>query len=285
MEDGDAERECQSVATRSRASMRGSPYFSRMETSAGFPPPEEPPVVAGRRVDWTPRDVVLALLAFAGAFLIVPIIPALVLYAIFDDTDSRGFLLGASALNAVIYIIIIGIAVYFTIGKYGGGLSRLGIDAPKWSTLGWGLATLVGALVVAFAWAGIVYFVEPLQQGCADQVPIEIREDAVLLAVSGVLAIGFAPITEEAFFRGFLLPGLSRWSGIVVAVVLSAVLFSGAHLLGNPLLWRTFPLFAAIGVVFALGYLKSGNLLSTVLAHALFNTIGVISIAVTECEP
>lgn len=227
----------------------------------------------------------LGIVCFLGAFLLVPLIPYLVLLAVFDDDESRGFLLGATALNVVVYGVIVAVAAYFTWGKYGGGWSRLGFERPRWSTLWWGLAAFVGAYAASVAWGLFVQVFETLQQSCDDQVPMYIRDDPVVLAALAVSAIVFAPVAEEAFFRGFLFPGIARFAGVAAGVVLSGVLFGLAHLVGNPTLWKSAAQFSLIGIVFALAYWKSGNLLSTVLAHTLFNTIGVIAIVAVECEP
>ncbi|HXK33981.1 MAG TPA: type II CAAX endopeptidase family protein [Dehalococcoidia bacterium] len=254
-------------------------------TAGSSPPPGEPVEVAGRRIDWTPRDVVLGIMAFLGAFLLVPLIPFVILLVIFDDDESRGFLLSATALNILVYGVIIAVAAYFTFGKYGGGWSRLGFGRPRWPTLWWGLAAFAGAYLASVAWGLFVQLFESLEQSCDDQVPLYIRDDPVVLAALGLSAIVFAPVAEETFFRGFLFPGIARFAGVAAGVVLSGVLFGLAHLVGNPTLWKSAAQFSLIGIVFALAYWKSGNLLSVVLAHMLFNTLGVIAIVAVECEP
>ena len=57
--------------------------------------------------------------------------------------------------------------------------------------------------------------------------------------------MAFAPPCEELFFRGFLFPGLARRWGVAAAIVVSGILFSGAHLLP-----KSFIPIAGVGMVF-----------------------------------
>ena len=82
-----------------------------------------------------------------------------------------------------------------------------------------------------------------------------------------------APLVEELFFRGYLVRALcghySRWLSLVV----SAALFAFVHLLGG-VGWDALPLFA-FGLLLGWGYVRTGNLLCSVSAHALNNLIVV----------
>jgi membrane protease YdiL (CAAX protease family) len=73
---------------------------------------------------------------------------------------------------------------------------------------------------------------------------------------------------EETFFRGFLFGGLrGRW-GFFAAALASGLLFAVAHI--DPLVFIPF---TAVGMIFAWGYVYSGSLLASVIAHLLFNSI------------
>ncbi len=93
----------------------------------------------------------------------------------------------------------------------------------------------------------------------------------VLLVVVG------APISEELFFRGMLQRATtSKWGpivgGIVTTVAFTAIHFNGAGL--KP----TVALFATIGTVavfFAILVHKTKSLLPAIVAHCLFNAIGI----------
>lgn len=86
-------------------------------------------------------------------------------------------------------------------------------------------------------------------------------------------------VTEEAFFRGFLLAGfarlLERWkAGTAIALVLSAVLFGMAHARGGlPLV-----LLAAIaGLFYGGAYLRTRRIEGAILTHFTLNAVHFIA--------
>ena len=86
-------------------------------------------------------------------------------------------------------------------------------------------------------------------------------------------------VTEEAFFRGFLLAGLARsmsgWrAGPAVAVVVSTVLFGLAHAAGGPLL-VVFATLAGFG--YAAAYLRSGRIEGAILTHFALNAVHFVA--------
>lgn len=87
-------------------------------------------------------------------------------------------------------------------------------------------------------------------------------------------AVFFAPMAEEAFFRGLLYPLLrARWRP-TAAVVVSGLLFGAAHL--NPGL--LLPLSLG-GMLLAFVYERTGSLVASGLGHALLNlTVSLISL-------
>ncbi|MCO5608095.1 hypothetical protein L7F22_062301 [Adiantum nelumboides] len=86
---------------------------------------------------------------------------------------------------------------------------------------------------------------------------------ALLLAVTGVLA----PLLEETLFRGFLMTSLTKWMPTYAAVILSAGTFAFAHFTPGQA-----PQLFALGVVLGFAYLKSGNLLTPIVIHGLWNS-------------
>lgn len=83
----------------------------------------------------------------------------------------------------------------------------------------------------------------------------------------------FAPIAEEILMRGFILTGLRNKYGIVVALVVSTILFALLHFnFGHTL--------SAIvsGLIIGLLYIKTNSLFCCILAHSLYNSISIFSI-------
>jgi membrane protease YdiL (CAAX protease family) len=81
-----------------------------------------------------------------------------------------------------------------------------------------------------------------------------------------VVAIMLAPITEELIFRAgifrYVRTRMPRWA----ALLLPAVLFASLHAnLGS------FVPLVALALVFSLAFERTGNIGTTIVAHALFN--------------
>jgi len=95
-----------------------------------------------------------------------------------------------------------------------------------------------------------------------------------------VIAIFIVPITEELLFRAGLYRYLRTRIPRQAAMILTAVLFGALHV--N---WSTFdglasslPL-AVLAIVFCMAYERTGNIGTTIVAHALYNLNTVLLIA------
>lgn len=90
-----------------------------------------------------------------------------------------------------------------------------------------------------------------------------------------VLAVVFAPITEELLFRGTLLSHLRAWMGPWLAAALTALIFAAIHPQG----WPAIPALGSIGFMLALIRQWRGTLIASITAHALNNaTVLLISL-------
>ena len=92
-----------------------------------------------------------------------------------------------------------------------------------------------------------------------------------------VFAILIAPVAEEILFRGILYPTIKQLGFPRLAMWLVAVLFGLIHL--NLVALVPLILF---GIVLTLLYERTGNLLSSILAHSLFNGFGFIVLFIME---
>jgi membrane protease YdiL (CAAX protease family) len=105
----------------------------------------------------------------------------------------------------------------------------------------------------------------------------------VVIAIATVL---LAPAAEELFFRGLLLKSLvrlftplqaagrTRAVTVVLAVVADGLLFGAAH--GE---WVQFAGLAGFGIVLAAVSYRTGRLGMNMVAHATFNLVAIVSIA------
>ncbi|XP_076928629.1 uncharacterized protein LOC143592639 [Bidens hawaiensis] len=89
---------------------------------------------------------------------------------------------------------------------------------------------------------------------------------AYLVGITGVLA----PVLEENVFRGFLMVALTKWLPTPISILISAAVFSAAHLTPGE-----FPQLFILGTALGLSYAQTRNLLTPITIHALWNS-GVI---------
>ncbi len=82
-----------------------------------------------------------------------------------------------------------------------------------------------------------------------------------------------APFFEEIIFRGILLPTLSKDFGIIWSIIVSAFIFALAHLSVGEMP----PLFV-LGIGLGITRVASGNLLSAVIMHSLWNGVTFLNL-------
>jgi membrane protease YdiL (CAAX protease family) len=86
------------------------------------------------------------------------------------------------------------------------------------------------------------------------------------------VAVVVAPVAEELVFRGLLLPHLAQQGTRVGrGLLLASLLFAALHLHAPGLL----PLFG-VALACSAGFLATGNLLTPVVMHAVFNAISLL---------
>ena len=141
---------------------------------------------------------------------------------------------------------------------------------PFLRSLAWGL--LAG--VVAFALSGLVAWLQELAGiPVHEQEPLLNALKQIPLAQAMPWVAVVAPLGEEVFFRGYLFRFLSSRTPLWLAYAASACAFAGIHL--NP---SGFLVYAAIALVLAGAYRRTGVLLVPVLAHGVHNAITLLTL-------
>jgi membrane protease YdiL (CAAX protease family) len=92
--------------------------------------------------------------------------------------------------------------------------------------------------------------------------------------IIGVMAVGLAPLVEELIFRGLFFPVLRDLELPRMAWLGTSVFFGLIH--GNAAAFLPLTLF---GLFLAWLYHRTGNLLASIVAHALFNLIPFVLVA------
>jgi membrane protease YdiL (CAAX protease family) len=140
----------------------------------------------------------------------------------------------------------------------------------------WGVGGYFAALPLVILVSLLNQLIWQGQGGSNPILPIALdNRDNVALAIFFLTAAVAAPLFEETLFRGFLLPSLSRYIPMWGAIALSALIFALAHLNLSEVL----PL-ATLGMVLGFVYVRSGNLLSSILLHSLWNSGTLLSLIV-----
>lgn len=132
------------------------------------------------------------------------------------------------------------------------------------------LVLTVGYLLALFPLVTLVnyismFFVENMVSSISDEV-------LAMPMWKMILSMGLiGPFIEEIVFRGVIFHSYKKTGRIVGSIILSSVLFGMMHLNFNQFAYG-----AVMGVMFCLLVEATGSVLSSFIAHALFNTIEVI---------
>lgn len=88
-----------------------------------------------------------------------------------------------------------------------------------------------------------------------------------------IVAIFFAPVTEEVFFRGLILRGLRESWGIVAAGAVVTVIFVSMHLTETLGYWPATVAISAMALVTLAARLLSKSLAAPIAVHVAYNTV------------
>jgi membrane protease YdiL (CAAX protease family) len=137
--------------------------------------------------------------------------------------------------------------------------------APR-SGAGWAVLALIAVNVLSLFYA-VAVDVPSAANPFAD------RHGTVTIAVMGLVAIVLAPVAEETVFRGVIYGGLRHSIPMLLAALVSALLFGFVHwsfgIADEALLIAPFQ--AIFGLVACLLYERTGSLYPGMALHAYFN--------------
>lgn len=128
-------------------------------------------------------------------------------------------------------------------------------------------------IVYVFTLFPLVAFVNSISMIFVDNTVSEISDEVLAMPMwVMVLAIGLlGPFVEEIVFRGVILQSFQRTGRIVGSIVLSSVMFGMMHLNFNQFAYG-----AVMGIMLALLVEATGSVLTSFIAHAVFNTTEVV---------
>ena len=222
-------------------------------------------------VPWTATNVTVALFLFL-AVLLAAALSARALGPLYPEREL------ALETWVAVHLLAAGIAavLWFTgLRRAAAPLQALGLVRPRTPTataVALALAVLGFSIGATFLYAFVVE-----QTGLEALRPPQVDSEVIFPGIGILLTLQalavVTPITEEALFRGFVLPGLLNHMGAGPAVVATALVFSALHLEPGTMV----PIFLT-GL--ALGWLrvKTESLWPCIAAHAAQNVLALVAV-------
>ena len=235
----------------------------------------EAPPLETSRTPWTLADIAKAI----GIVIVLTFLTSIPFVLVADavagggDIDNDPVALSIVLSSSIVLEgLMLWTAFRFSVQKYRLGVRALGLAKPSWADWWLPFALVFGGLVVMYVYFGALaaFGVEP-----DTDLPKGVFDNAGPFLVLFALTVFVAPPVEEIFFRGFIFGGLRERWGPFLGAVASGALFGLAHI-GNPGTVYLLPPIAAVGFVFALGYIRTGSIIPGIVAHFLFNLLQVV---------
>jgi len=236
-------------------------------------------------IPWKLRDIGIATAIPLG-------IAALMLILIGSESleeetypESAGVILLITAILFVSQGLPLGLAWFFAIKKRHASWGQLGLRIPRNSffdekrmprlyvlLLVWPIGIVIASMVFTVVYSSLITylgfdFLSP-DQGLDK----EFFGEGLQFAANAVAVGLWAPFTEEIFFRAFLLAGLVKYFGVTKGTIVSAALFSIAHMQIGVLI----PIFVT-GLLLSWLYLKARSIWPSMIAHTLQNTVVIFA--------
>jgi len=220
-----------------------------------------------------------ALAVYVAAIVIAGLATLPVLSAVHDEDVAN---LVASAVAALVTIAVL---IAWLSHSHRTWRSVLGFPGPgEWwreirASIGFGLLlypVMVFGVGVVVSVVLSALFGHPAQ--APEQVPASLPPAGVVVAI--LYAVVIAPVHEELFFRGILFRSVGDRYGLIAGLLASGFGFSLIHYVPGPgedaLLLMGVMFFN--GMALAWWYARRGTIVASVVAHMVFNVIGMILI-------
>ncbi len=169
----------------------------------------------------------------------------------------------------LIYAVVAACMVMLVEGKYHVPFWRtIGWNWPRsaWMYLGFGAVTLIAL--------GLLQNLLPMPKDTPFEHLFDRPRDAYLLAI---IAVSFAPLLEELFFRGFLYPVVARRWGAAWGVFLAALPFALLHMQQYGYAWGVVLVIFIVGVVCGIVRVVTRSVGASFLVHVGYNGIQMVA--------
>jgi len=222
---------------------------------------------------------IFAFIIILFAFFLIVVFPIMSFFFFFSTTGEitviSEFAVLLGSIITVMIFVVTPLIWYLLVNNFGikeiFGALKLRMKRIDEAFL-WGVVTAVAMFIMVAAIGYLLY-----ASGLVDpETDISNIEDLArnLSVFSMFFIIVFQSISEEIFFRGFLLEKIDSFAGKNVAILITAILFGLAHMSYGKL----YPTFMPMLMGVFLGYIviKTKNLYAAITAHMLFNLASFI---------
>jgi hypothetical protein len=231
--------------------------------------------------DVTPRMyVVLGTLTILVGWLVGGVVVLAVRQAVKPDPAGTLSWFGLLFTNLTLIILIpLSMLVARMLNRQTPGLLSSVVGKLRWRPLAWFSLVAIVLELVAFAIIQLGHV--PLATGERHGGPA--APDAIAIIVITLLTSPIQAAGEEYYFRGYVLQAVGAYlRGSVVAVVVTALLFTAAHGIWP---WQSPALFVdrlAFGLVAGFLAVRTGGLESGIASHAANNVVTFVFAALTN---
>ncbi|MBD5806058.1 CPBP family intramembrane glutamic endopeptidase [Limosilactobacillus walteri] len=210
---------------------------------------------------WVFRVILIAIMLIA-----IEIPPIAVKFAIYYSPTNQLAVYGFMTLFICLMLAIIWWARH-TYRFY----NQLGAPAGikvRWIIGGY-LAIIVGMDVLSFLNQMIYHQTETANNAALGSM---LGHNQIITVVFMFSAVILSPIAEEFIFRGTLTNMFFKRDNIWPKAILSGIIFSTGHMSTNPI---SFLIYAYMGFILALVYLKTSDLRNSIAVHMINNAIAM----------
>jgi len=225
---------------------------------------------------------------FVASQIVVAIVAVGILFLSGDVTNAEELMVAMETRIDILFIgnsagqvLCFGLATFLVVGLHTATEPKLSFLRMKWND-SVPLYMVFAILLTLFIQPAVMFlgyfnsllpvpeFVAEMQQSQYRMFEEFLRTDGVL--IFGLLHIALVPaFAEEILFRGYIMRAFEKSGGIILAVILSSLIFALFHLQLTNLL----PL-ATLGAVMALLTWLSGSIWPAVVAHFVNNGAAVV---------
>ena len=180
------------------------------------------------------------------------------------ESDDPGFTITATLIQDA---LLLGTAIWLAAQVARPRAWHFGLrGTPFWRGVKW--AAIAFAIYFVFQLVYVNVFSPDQEQTTLED--LGAGSSAAMTLVIGVLVVGFAPVVEEFFFRGFFYGALRTRLPFLAAALVDGVVFGLVHAPTGP---EAVPPLIVLGFALCLAYEATGSIIPCIALHALNNML------------